>query len=52
MVVSMTGYQRYGHGILTPEDSRSALRLAVALVPAGLVLGLAAGWVIGARRGK
>jgi hypothetical protein len=48
----MTGQARYGHGILTPEDTRGALRLTVALVPAGLVVGLAAGWVLAMRRAR
>ena len=46
----MTGNVRYGYGLLAPEDSREALRLTLVAVPAGLVAGLLAGWVLSGRR--
>ena len=38
--------------LLAPEDSREALRLTLVAVPAGLVAGLLAGWVLSARKAQ
>jgi hypothetical protein len=48
----VTGEARWGYGLLAPEDSREALRLTLIAVPAGLVAGMLAGWVLSARRAR
>lgn len=48
----MSGRVVHGHGLVLPQDRRDAMRWALAVAPPCVVLGLAAGWVIGRWRHK
>jgi hypothetical protein len=48
----VTGEARWGYGLLAPEDSREALRLTLIAVPAGLMAGILAGWVLAGRKAR
>ena len=48
----MTGEAHWGYGLLAPEDSRESLRLALVAVPAGLAVGMLAGWVLAGRKAQ
>jgi hypothetical protein len=50
--VAVTGEARWGYGVIAPEDSREALKLTLIAVPAGLLAGMLAGWMLSARKAR